>query len=412
MKYAATFGSLMIAVGAVTASFGPTVQAAAPKDLKDKVILANPDKYAATLRFGKTQRKIDPRKASLLSPRSYPLTLEYWTGNTRAGWVTTQIPSAGVYDFRWHGGQWSLTRRQARTTPSTTVRRPPTTSTPSHRRSTGSYQRTVRGPTYTQRGPTYVNRGPTYVRGWTGSRWPLWVRGVWGIGKLYQFVRDEEDRDLIRDIIIGREIDDTVRREIEDRLRDDLIAVPYAERRELERAIDDISGLDPDDWKDITTLPTDDWDRLRDEIGDDISDADWDGLGGYIDTMDERIDDDISLDDINLDDVGIDTMDWDVDLGDLDENLDLGDLGGDFGLDMEDIDLGDITGNIDTMDLSDFDDAGFDAGGMDDAGDFDLDVGGYDAGGFDDWGGGLDDGGFDDFGGGFDDFGGGDFFDF
>jgi hypothetical protein len=246
------------------------------------------------------------------------------------------------------------------------------------------------------------------VRGWTGSRWPLWVRGVWGIAKLYQFARDEEDRDLIRDIVIGREIDDAIRREIEDAIRDGLVALPHDQQRELERAVDEISKLDPDDWKHISQLPADDWDRLRDEIGEDIADKDWEGLGDWVDTLDEPIGEDI-----NLDDIGIDSMDWDVDLADLD-SIDP-DFGADYGLDMEDVDLGSIAGDMETMDLSDFQDDGFDAGGFDEPGGFDLDPGDYDAGGFDDFGGGFEDfgGGFDDFGGGFDDFGGGsDFFDF
>ena len=158
-------------------------RAAAAKDLKDKVVLANPDKYAATLKLGTKQRNIQPRKASVLSPRRYPLSIEYWSGKRAVGWTKTQIPSAGVYVFRWRGGQWSLSPRSSQSTPTSAARRTTTTRrSSSYRQSTGSYRRVVRGPTYSAR--------------WRGGRWPYWVRGVWGIGKLYQFIRDEEDRDL------------------------------------------------------------------------------------------------------------------------------------------------------------------------------------------------------------------------
>jgi uncharacterized membrane protein YgcG len=248
-----------VLVALTAGSFNATAWATAP-DLKDKVILANPDKYQVTLRLGGSQRHIQPRKASVLSPKQYPLAVEFWSGNARTGWKSTQVASAGIFDFRWRGGQWTLLRRPPR---SATASRPTAYRSPTYRRSTGSYLRTLRS-------PRYATRLPVYRGGWVSSRWPLWCRGVWGLATLYRFVRDEEDRDLIRDIIIGREIDDAIRDEIEDALRDRLIAMPYDERRELERAIDDLSQLNPDDWKDITTLPADDSGRLRDGGGGDL----------------------------------------------------------------------------------------------------------------------------------------------
>ena len=141
---------------------------------------------------------------------------------------------------------------------------------------------------------------------------------------------------------------------LDDALRDRLIALPHDERRELERAIDDISGLNPDDWKEISTLPADDWDQLRGEIGDEISDTDWNGLAGWVDTMDEP------SGDIDLDDVGVDDLDENLDIGgleELDEGLDLG-----AGYDIEDVDLADVVGGAETMDLSDFAEGGYDGG--------------------------------------------------
>ena len=262
MKTLRFFLSSTVLAAFAAGAIHSTAWAAAP-DLKDKVVLANPDKYQVTLRIGGSQRHIQPRKASVLSPKRYPLNVEFWSGNARTGWKTTPITSAGIFDFRWRGGHWTLLRRPPR---STTTSRTTAYRAPTYRRSTGSYPRTLRS-------PRYAGRPPAYRGGWVSPRWPLWCRGVWGRATLYRFVRDEEDRDLIRDIIIGREIDDAIRDEIDDALRDRLIAMPYDERRELERAIDDISRLNPDDWRDITTLPADDWDRLRDDIGSEIVDT-------------------------------------------------------------------------------------------------------------------------------------------
>ena len=153
-----SFGATVLFALAAT-SIHRVAWSAAP-DLRNKVVLANPDRYRVTLRFGKTQRNVEPRKASVLSPKRYPLTLEHWSGKPAVGWAKTQIASAGVYDFRWQGGQWNLSRRAQQTaqTSRSTARKAPT-----YRRSTGSYQRTVRRPTYVQRVRTPVYRGP---------RWP------------------------------------------------------------------------------------------------------------------------------------------------------------------------------------------------------------------------------------------------
>ena len=69
----------------------PAIALAAP-DVSGKVILANLDRYEAYLKVGETRRVINPRKASVLTPKRYPLTIEYWSGNTRGGGESKRLP--------------------------------------------------------------------------------------------------------------------------------------------------------------------------------------------------------------------------------------------------------------------------------------------------------------------------------
>ena len=74
-----------------------------------RVVLANLDRYDAYLRVGNTRREVKPKKASVLSPRKYPVTIEFWSGNTRIGWKKQTIAKAGIYAFNFKRGNWSLT---------------------------------------------------------------------------------------------------------------------------------------------------------------------------------------------------------------------------------------------------------------------------------------------------------------
>ena len=72
---------------------------------------------------------------------------------------------------------------------------------------------------------------------------PPLERGIWAAASLYSFIRDEEDRDLIRRWIADEGIDDALRRELEreilDRIWDDAVNLPAEQRQELERAWDE-----------------------------------------------------------------------------------------------------------------------------------------------------------------------------
>ena len=80
-----------------------------PPDVSGKVVLANLDRYDAYLRVGKTKREVKPKKASVLTPKKYPFTIEFWSGNTKAGWRKQTVTKAGIYGFNFKRGNWSLT---------------------------------------------------------------------------------------------------------------------------------------------------------------------------------------------------------------------------------------------------------------------------------------------------------------
>jgi hypothetical protein len=360
---------LVIAVPLIVlASLCPPAIAA--PDVSGKVVLANLDRYQAYLKVGTTRREVKPKKASVLSPKKYPVTIEYWSGNTKAGWRKQTINKAGIYGFNFKRGSWSLTelkkgttRRPATRTSSNVVRRRSTTR-PSSR---VVRQRIVRQPQ--RRLPINADR----------NRWSPLARAAYSAGKIYQFVRDEQDRDLLRNLLIRAREDEDYDR-LERWLGD--AKIPELYKNDLRDAFEDLGRLSDADWKDIDTADEKDWDEARADLGDLISDSEWDNVTG-------------DFAEIDTDEFWEDNVD--VDLGELDiaENIDLDDgsidLGEDFDL-AEDFDVDDLDIDTGHYDLGDYDDFG----GYDGAGDFDTN----------DFGGGYI--GDDDFG----DFGGGDDFDF
>ena len=325
-------------------------------DVSGKVVLANLDRYDAYLRVGNTRREVKPKKASVLTPRKYPVTIEFWSGNTKAGWRKQTIAKAGVYGFNFKRGNWSLTELKKGTTP---------------RPSTRPSSKTVRRRIVSQparRLPINADR----------NRWSPLARAVYAAGKIYQFVRDKQDRDLLRNLLIRAREDEDYDR-LERWLRD--TKIPELYKNDLRDAFDDLGRLSDAHWKGIDTADKKDWDQARADIGDLISDSEWDNVAGdfaEIDTNDFWKDNvDVDLDDLEVA-KNIDLDDMSIDLGD--------------GLDLaEDFDVEDLGIDTGSYDLGGFDDFG----GYDGA--FDVDPGDFGGGSFgdDDFG---DFGGFDDFG--------------
>ena len=244
----------------------PASASAAP-DISGKVVLANMDRYPVTLKIGPARRDVQPKKASVVSPKAFPLTVEYWSGNTKTGWRKMTIPAAGVYGFNFQRGSWTLAALKK----GTTARAPQPGGRPVVRQ---PGRTVVRQPSRTivqQRIARPVRRYPINA---DRSRWHPLARAAWFAGSIYQFVRDEEDRDLLRHLLIhGRDKD---WRDFAGWIRDtDKIAVPYKE--EILDDLRDLSKLSDADWKEIETADEADWQRAREDLGDLISDAERNG---------------------------------------------------------------------------------------------------------------------------------------
>ena len=120
----------LLLVAGMLALLAP-VPAWAATDVNGKVVLANMDRYPVTLKIGSSRRDVQPKKASVVTPKAFPVTIEYWSGNSKAGWQKKTIVSAGVYGFNFQRGYWSLAELKkgitARATPParrTVVRQP------------------------------------------------------------------------------------------------------------------------------------------------------------------------------------------------------------------------------------------------------------------------------------------------
>lgn len=341
----------------------PSTSFGAP-DVSDKVVLANLDRYPAYVRIGQTRREIKPRKASLLSPKKYPVTIEVWSGNTTAGWRKQTIAKAGKYAFNFKRGNWSLTELKTSGTPTVAAR---SSVSPKVVR-----QKVIAKPV--RRLPINADR----------NRWSPLARAVYGAGKIYQFVRDERDRDLLREMLIRAREDEDYDR-LEKWLKDE--PIPELYKNDIREGFNDLAKLSDADWKEIETADEKDWEEARADLGDLISESEWENVTGDFAEIDSE---EFWQDDVEVD---------------------LGDLGYTEDLDFEEVDLGDLDGN-DSFDVD-----GLDYAEDFDVGDFQIDNGSYDLGDYDDFGGydGAMDVDVGDYGGGyfgdddFGDFGGGDF---
>jgi len=365
----------LLMAASVALLFTPSSLEAAPKSVDGKVVLANLDRYHVTLRMGKSRKDVQPKKASVLAPKKYPLELEYWSGNTRTGWKKLTIKEAGVYGLNYRRGQWQLAKLKSGKTPQQRV----TARKPVARKSTGR-QAKPRRQARTSIRP--VVRRPLNA---DRRRWSSLTRAAWFAGSLYQFVRDEQDRDLLRHLLINGKLEDW--KDFDRWLDGEKIAVPYKE--ELKDAFDSLAKLSDEDWKAIAEADDNDWATTREELGGLFSEDEWKNVTGDLADLGKE---EFWQDDVDLNDL--------TDLN-VAEELDLGedvDLEADY--DLADLDIDDAN-----YDLGDYDDYGYEDTGWDGGGDFggdDLgsgDLGGGDFGGDDFYG--DDDygdfGGFDDF---------------
>lgn len=352
-------GRLIVALS-VTLLLGPVAAQAAPKNVDGKLVLANLDRYHVTLRMGKSRKDVQPKKASVLAPKKYPVELEYWSGNTRTGWKKMAIKEPGIYGLNYRRGQWQL----AKLSPGKTAKKRVTARKPvvRQRQARRQAKQTVRPAV---RRPLNADR----------RRWSSLTRAAWFAGSLYQFVRDEQDRELLRHLLINGKLEDW--KDFERWLDGEKIAVPYKE--ELRDAFDSLAKLSDADWKAIAEAGDKDWATTREELGDLLTEDEWKNVTSDLTDLDSET---FWQDDVNLND-----------LADLDvaEELDLGE-----DLDLEaDYDLSDLAIDDANYDLGDYDDYGWGDDGWDDTGGFDGgDFGGGDFYGDDDYG---DFGGFDDF---------------
>ena len=338
-----------------------SASAQAKPNIEGKVVIANLDRYEAHIRVGSNRRAIKPKKASMLAPKKYPISLEYWSGNTKAGWRKQEIAKAGIYGFNFKNGKWTLTELKK----GNTTRKAEPISRQAVRQRVASV---ARGRATRGRSPINASR----------DRWSPLARAAWVAGSIYQFVRDEQDRDLMRRLMIDGKAEDL--RDFEKWLdAADKVALPH--KMELKEAVDSLSKLSDKEWKDVMSADDEAWKLAKEEIGDLFSDADWKNL-------------DKDLADINTDDFWKDE-DQDLDLNDIEftDNLD---IDGDGDLDVGDLEL---TDNIEFGDIG-LDAGSYDLGSFDDFGGMDgYDVGGSDFGGGGDFGDSFGDDDLGDFGG-------------
>lgn len=391
-------------LGVFCSTFFSAATFAQKPNVEGKVVLANLDRYDTVVKFGSNRRTIKPRKASILTPKSYPVTIEYWSGNTKNNWQKATISKAGIYGFNFKQGNWVLVAvnpKPKAPVAGTAPTSPPIQRTPSAATQPGA-QRTNAAPrpannVLRQR---VIQQPPMrYGINADRGRWSPLARVAWAAGSIYSFVRDEQDRDLIRDAIIRGRAEDIrdLNRWIDDAEK---IAVPY--KQELKDAMRELDQLSDADWNSLETVDQRSWDQAKNELGQLMPAEQWDKFSNDfadINTNEFWREDksNIDLNDLDVADNLDESGNFDIgDEMDFSENLDVGDFGIDqTSFDLEQFDDFNAYDGVAGVEASDL--LGGDLGG---------DFGGDDIGASDFGGGG--DFGDDDMG----DFGGGDDFDF
>ncbi|MEM8680156.1 MAG: hypothetical protein AAGF97_12480, partial [Planctomycetota bacterium] len=227
-------------------------------DLAGKVVLANVDRYPVSYRVGSLEKKIEPGKASVLTPKQLPLEFEIWNGVPGiAGWERQSVSAAGVYNVRFKLGKWTLTRFTPRPAAVTAPGAVPFR--PSDGRTTGFVPRVMTRPSFN----AYNNR-VSFLR-----------RVAWNVLGVFRVVQDEQDRELFRQVLMGDEIDLETKQELVDRFDQLASELPYYQRRDFQRAFNDLNQLTAQELDTLQAATGDDWNQVRDALGNQVTDEDW-----------------------------------------------------------------------------------------------------------------------------------------
>lgn len=253
-----------------------------------KVVLKNLGHEEIYLRFGTLVKEIKPKKAAALTPNQYPLMLEYYSGSEDLGWQTHTIVKAGIYGFRKKWGDWTLEELDD------TVREP--------KRQT-----------------------------------PL-ARATHVVDKTYRLLRDEQDREQLRLLLIRAQDDDGLTR-LDSWL--DQARIPEAYKKELRASFQELARVGTPDLKEIDTTQDQEWEQVRADPIDRISAPEWGGLDGDYTAVDTKeLEDSVGLEELGLGmNSDLDAVDFGLD-DEIDMTGDIDDPG--VGIDSRQYDLDDF----------------------------------------------------------------------
>jgi len=270
--FASRLNLAVAVVAVIVAAVGRPCLAAEPAD--GDVVLINDERHEARVRVGEMEHVIAPGESVVLRPPRLPMNLEIWSGSETAGWRRSFIARPGRYDLRYSSGFWSVT-------PSSTLRAPSSsrstsqedqpqqserTAPPIYGRATGSFPQVI------QRNGQYYRRVPG---GWVRVR--DWEKYLWGKAQLYLMMKDQQDREWTRRLMEMGEMDRKTRQEIEQRAKASQRLSPDDARR-LEAALDAVENADAETVRRWGSLTTEDLDRWKKLLGDQISGAQWQAI--------------------------------------------------------------------------------------------------------------------------------------
>ena len=275
-------------------------------DVEGKVVLANVDRYPMKFRIGSVEKQIEPGKASVLSPKQLPLTVELWNNVPGlTGWERQEVTSAGSYTVQFKLGRWTLTELPPR--PAALPAPVALPFRPTYLRTTGPAPRIEWGD-----GMTPYGGGIPFLR-----------RVAWDVLGLFQVVENEADRALIRQVLMSDDVDRETKQGLVERLDQLAADLPYYERRDFQRAFRDLNSLTDRDLANLRSATVEDWNQVRNTLGARVTDDAWQALqAGFGDTADTGdVPEANDTDAAELEAANLSAM--------L-NNVDISDLGGDF----------------------------------------------------------------------------------
>lgn len=345
-------GMLLISVAANAQAPAPPPGASTTAN---KIILANMEDHAATIRIGEQQADIAANKAKLLTASKYPVTVQYWSGHEGVAWKSASVPQPGIYMLKLDDGQWTLVAKKAApakpAAPSPAAAAATTKSQGAVARQSGYPPAGGRSTGGGGGGGSGGGQGGAGVAQGLNAAYNAVAAGA----SLYKFARDEQDRQSVRNFV--NDLKNVKPADVDKWL--DGKGASAADRQSIGKQFENLDKMTDKDWKNVENMKADDWKSLQSQMGNSVKPEDFASVSKSLDADAAALDKegaaaekDIASDkDLADGKDGVDSKD--IDVADLDKAA--GATAADGDVSLSDVSLSDADVSLSDLSISDAD---------------------------------------------------------